>query len=207
MIKRILIIFSVLFFAMECPGYEKALTIEKIYTAPVELTFTGYIEVNNEFTFKIHSNIPDTKEGLKATQFLKMGDILFGYQIDSLAKRTAEYTTEEGMTLQKDESFLVLTGTDKKAIKLFTNVQTKIYNACYIATLKNSDENLWVGKSFWMDNRKFVVKDITESAVTLSSGGEDMVLDAGIPAEDPGSILYFEFKESPGKDNQRNGSQ
>ena len=170
------------------------LEVEKIWKTPVDLTFSGYIEVNDEYTFKLQTNVPDTANGLKATQFLKAGDSIFGYEINAFVRKITEYETSDGRLMEKDISCLILKNSTGDTIKLQNNTTQRISEAMPVATLKNSEENLWPGKSFWINNKKFLVRHIDQNKIHLISDGDPIILEKGLGLDDPGSVLYFEYK-------------
>jgi hypothetical protein len=195
-------LFLVVFSAI---SQENILQIDRIWRSPVELTFAGCIEAGDEFTFKVHSSIPDTKQGLMAVQFLKIGDTIFGYEIDSFTSRIISSEEEGGLASDRDESFLLLKDPKGNAVRLPLNTAARVADDAFVANLKDSDENLWRGKSFWIGNRKFYVKDIAADAVMLESEGDVITLNTGVPTEggDTGSVLYFEFKEKKPSDGKK----
>lgn len=170
--------------------YSYTIEVESIWQAYVELIFSGYIEIKDEFTFKIYTNIPETKNGVKATQFLKMGDIIFGYEILYMVKKLSK---EEGGP-EKDSSYLYLQDKKGNSFVLPININTMIKDQCPIATLKGSNMNLWCGKSFQEKNKKYIVTNITDNKLVLSFDGNEIILESGTSVTDADTILKFEYK-------------
>ena len=111
--------------------------------------------------------------------------------------KTEEYTNDDGSRTEKDKSFLLLKKGLSENVKLYLNVTTQISDTMHIATLKNSDENLWPGKYFWSENKKYFVNNIDSQKVYLTCDENQIVLEKGFATEDPGTVLEFEFKKKP----------